>query len=103
MKSYQLSWKTRALKRLDGIVEEISKRWNITAVDNYLEAIKEREQVLTRFPEAFPLLKQDEGIRRTIINGRTVIFYEVDYQNNVVEILSVYDTNQDPDSFSLRE
>lgn len=97
MQQLTIIWEPVALENLDRIVRYIARRWSTTEVDRYLQAINEREQVLARNPEAFQLIKPDEGIRKTVVNKRTVIFYQVSDELQEVQILSVFDTREDPE------
>ena len=55
--------------------------------------------LLSKNPELFPIINQDETIRRAVITKHNTIYYKK--LNEVIEILSFFSNKKNPDKLDL--
>ncbi len=101
MKDYEIIWAEEALSQLNIITKSIGKHWSLNEIADFVEKVKNRENTISRNPEAFPLIKPSEGIRKTVINKKTIILYVVSHKSESVEIVSVSDARQDQSNLNF--
>ncbi len=87
-------WSPKAVDDLDTTITYISENWGSKIADKFMNHLEETLAVLISFPEQFPLIHADLGIRKCVLTKQNVIFYRL--QKERIEILRLYDVRQDP-------
>jgi plasmid stabilization system protein ParE len=96
---YKIVWSNEALTQLDNIVKYLESRWSLNVIDDFLNLIKEYEDILARNPEAFPISKRNNKYRKCVITKQTSIYYKFEGKEVVIRLL--WDNRQNPDNLNL--
>ncbi len=95
---YQLVWTTEARTTLEQLVSYLDES-NPQAGDKLLMQVDKSLSLLARMPLMYAAAPQKAGIRRCLIDRHTALYYRVTGQQ--VELLSFFDTRQDPTGLNL--
>lgn len=87
-------WSPKAVDDLDAIISYVEKNWGNIIVNRFIEHLEKTLVVIKLFPESFPLVHEDSGIRKCVITKQSVIYYRL--KNERIEILRLYNVRQDP-------
>ena len=87
-------WTREASGNLNEIISYLDQEWNEEVSNSFLLKLKKRINLLSNFPESFPLIGK-EGVRASVLIEQITIFYSFDRENIV---LSIFDTRQNPDN-----
>jgi len=91
------TWTSEASDNLNEIVTYLDQEWSIEVSNSFLRKLKKRIELLSNFPESFPLIGK-EGVRASVLIEQITIFYSFDRENNQIIVLSIFDTRQNPDN-----
>ena len=89
-----------ANESLENVHEFCKKFSGIKAADLLIDNIFDRVGILEDFPEmgGLEMSQLSKGLKiRYLIEGHCKILYDINLKENVVEILEVFDTRQNPD------
>ncbi len=87
-------WSPKAVADLDAVIIYVEKHWGKKATNRFIDHLEETIALLKAFPEQFPLLNADHGIRKCVLTKQNVIYYRL--KKEKIEILRLYDVRQDP-------
>ena len=95
-------WSAQAKKTCFSVLEYLQDNWTkkeIIQFNNKTEAIL---RAISKHPKMFPQSKQNESIRKAVIDKNNSLFYTEDVQNQTIFILTFFDNSQDPGKLNLR-
>src|SRR6266436_4547530 len=87
----------------DTFIEDLGAIVRKIATQNPTAALKLGEQIirtaesLSFFPERYPRMRQRPHIRRLIVHKNFKVFYRIQYQHRIVEILRCWDCRRGTD------
>ena len=95
MKSgYSLYWSAEALKNLRNIISYLGNNWSEKEVRNFFTKLDRRLNLINLNPRLFPETEFKKNVRRSVLTKHIVIYYL--FKRDVVKILTLFDTRQDP-------
>lgn len=77
----------------DDLAEIIRRiaRDNPEAAIRFGDLVLDLAESLQTFPERFPFVRRSERFRRLVAGNNHVVFYEVNYETQVVDVLRLWD------------
>jgi plasmid stabilization system protein ParE len=94
--AYKITWSPEALESFDAIVEYINNRFTEKEVKQFVGLVNRRLLLLQKVPQTFRTTARTSMRRKTVIHKRTILFYKIREKIKVVELLSFFDTRQNP-------
>jgi plasmid stabilization system protein ParE len=91
---FKVIFRETFIEDLERIVRRIAVH-NPQAARRLGEMIIDRSERLSFFPERHPKVRQRPGIRRFIVRNYFKVFYRIQHESNVVEILRCWDGRQE--------
>lgn len=89
----KLEFSERSLKEIRNTVDYLKVKWSERISDNFLKELKRNIDLIQINPELFPI-SEFEGLRKCVVSKQTSVFFII--KNNIVYIVSVFDTRQNP-------
>lgn len=74
----KIVWNKNALSSLDKNLDHLKSNWTINDVENFLNIVDEKLNVLKDFPEMGTLCEFKPLLRMLVITKHITLFYEVD-------------------------
>jgi len=81
-----------ALKNLKGIKHYLISKWSERIYIKFKDKLKSTIDLISKNPEAFP--KSNKNIYKCVLSKQITIFYR--FNSTEIQILSVFDTRQNP-------
>jgi len=96
---YEIHWTDHALNELDEVYDYLKANWTEKELRKLSLEIEKTIELISKNPELFPIINQDETIRRAVITKHNTIYYKK--LNEVIEILSFFSNKKNPDKLDL--
>jgi plasmid stabilization system protein ParE len=90
----KIRWTDEATNNLKGIIEYLESNWTSKELTKFFIKLEKQIQLLSLFPEAYPLSPKCNNVHRCVIMKNLTIYYTV--ENDHLILLSIFDTRQDP-------
>ncbi|GAA3629643.1 type II toxin-antitoxin system RelE/ParE family toxin [Flavivirga jejuensis] len=82
----------KLLKLSDYILEN----WNIKARDKFIEKLTEKIKQISKQPESCPQSSEFKGLYKCVVTKQTTFYYRISTELNEIEIITIFDTRQNP-------
>jgi len=92
-------WSPLSEKDFSNILEYLNKNWGNKVAVNFIDLTEDILNQISVNPKQFPICYKKKKIRKCVLTKHNTLFYR-DGKTNV-EILRIFDTRQDPDTFTF--
>lgn len=83
-----------AKENLENITDYLFREWGISVLENFLALYEAKISLITEYPERYPVIHVASGLRKAVLTKHNTILYRE--RADRIEIISVFDTRQDP-------
>lgn len=84
-----------AEKKLEALFQYLLEEWSFKVKSDFSKKLEKNINIIRDQPESFPKSEQQSGLRKCVITKQTTLYYE--FTDKEVQILTVFDTRQDPE------
>ena len=100
--SYKIIWAPLALETFDKTIEYLNINWTEKEVKKFVNKTFETIEFLKESPYIFRG-SEKESIYEAIIDKNNLLIYQIDEEKKEIDILSVWDTRQNPKKKTRKE
>jgi len=93
-------WSVRAEQNYDDILEYLEKNWSLKIKDRFAEDVRSTIKAIERFPRIYPKFRDDEKLRKVVVNRHISLFYEI-INDDEIEIICLWNNRRNPDDLPL--
>ncbi len=86
-----------AAAKLLALSNYLVENWNVKTRDKFIEKLTQKIKQISRFPESCPESKILKGLFKCVVSKQTTFYYRIDAQKEEIEIITLFDTRQDPE------
>ncbi len=83
-----------AEKRLEMLFTYLLEEWSYKVKSDFIKKLDKNVEFIRHQPESFPESDKQNGLRKCVITKHTTLYYE--FNDNEIQILTLFDTRQDP-------
>ena len=83
---------------LDNILFYLSENWSASVLENFLALYEAKISIIAEYPARYPFINQKKSLRKAVLTKHNIILYRG--KTDQIEIISIFDTRQDPDKIS---
>ncbi len=98
MKVYLSELAERKLLKLS---EYLLQEWGLKTHDRFISKLNKTVKQISNQPKSFPKSLKFKNLYRCVVTKQTTIFYRIKAKQKEIEIITIFDTRQDP--FKLRK
>jgi plasmid stabilization system protein ParE len=98
---YDVVWTQRAENDLNNIFNYLESSWTQREIDNFAKMLERNIELITRYPDMFQFYDISRNIHKCVLSPQTSIFYAVDFVNNDIIILALFDNRRNPESLKF--
>ncbi|MGL2963678.1 type II toxin-antitoxin system RelE/ParE family toxin [Flavobacterium sp. RSB2_4_14] len=84
------------------LTDYLKVKWNDKTKDDFLKKLNKKIEMISKFPESCPETKDFREVYKCVVSKQTTFYYRILLEKEEIEIITVFDTRQNPDSL-LRE
>lgn len=75
-------------------------KWNLKVRDEFIEKLTKKIDQISILPESCPQSKGYEGLYKCVVTKQTTFYYRILFDKNEIEIITLFDTRQNPDTLN---
>jgi plasmid stabilization system protein ParE len=94
-------WSPLSENDYECILEYLSKNWGQKVALNFIELTENSLNQISNNPKQFPICYKRKKVRKCVLTKHNSLFYRDG--KTKIEILRIYDTRQDPDTFKFKQ
>lgn len=83
-----------ALADLENVLSYLDSNWGLTVMENFLALYEAKVALVAEYPERYPIIHHKSLLRKAVLTRHNMILYRD--KNDYIEIISIFDTRQDP-------
>jgi plasmid stabilization system protein ParE len=86
-----------AATKLEELTEYLLSKWGYKVKNEYLVKLTKKIAQIELQPESCPKSNELGGIYKCVLTKQNTFYYRVNFQIKEIEIITFFDTRQDPD------
>lgn len=83
---------SKLLKLNDYLLEN----WNLKIRNDFISLLTSKIEQISRHPESCPKSSDFKGLYKCVITKQTTFYYRINTAENEIEIITLFDTRQNP-------
>lgn len=97
--AYRIIWTKNAGEDLKEIVSYLKKDWSSEVLQNFINELYSKLDVISNYPHAGKASLKEKSIRKIVITKHNVLYYK--FEDDVIILLDFFDTRSEPDKDKL--
>jgi len=85
---------SKLLKLNDYLIEN----WGVNARNQFFQKLDQKFSQISSQPESCPQSAELKGLYKCVVTKQSTFFYRILSKTNEIEIITIFDTRQNPDS-----
>jgi plasmid stabilization system protein ParE len=77
--------------------EFLLENWNLKVRNDFIEKLTSKIEQILNQPESCPESYLFKGLFKCVVTKQTTFYYRVNFDKKEIEIITVFDTRQNPD------
>jgi len=73
------------------------EKWNLQVKNDFIEKLTSKINQISKQPESCPQSSEFKGLFKCVVTKQTTFYYRINLDKNEIEIITVFDTRQNPD------
>lgn len=90
----------QAESKLLNLTAYLLQKWGLKVKKDFVQKLTKRINQIALHPESCPLSAEFKGLYKGMISKQTTFYYRVDFDLKEIEIITIFDTRQNPDKLS---
>lgn len=86
-----------AERKLLKLSEYLLENWDLKTRDKFISILTEKLQQISTQPESCPKSSDFKNLYKCVVTKQTTLYYRVNYTKKEIEIITVFDTRQNPE------
>ena len=71
-------------------------KWNLKVKNDFIEKLTQKIEQISNQPECCPQSKYFLGLYKCVVTKQTTFYYRIFLDENEIEIITIFDTRQNP-------
>lgn len=89
-----------AESKLSQLLDYLLQNWDYKIQQKFLKKITDKINQIVKHPESCSQSAVQKGIFKCVVSKQTTFYYRINYQNQEIEIITFFDTRQNPDNLN---
>lgn len=78
------------------LVDYLLVKWNLKVKNDFIEKLTQKIEQISNQPECCPQSKDFIGLYKCVVTKQTTFYYRIFLDENEIEIITIFDTRQNP-------
>ena len=78
------------------LVDYLLLEWNLKVKNDFIEKLTQKIEQISKQPECCPQSKDFLGLYKCVVTKQTTFYYRIFLDENEIEIITIFDTRQNP-------
>jgi len=84
-----------ALSDFDSVVDYLTYKWGLKVTNDFIERFEKVYLILSEDPGRFPFFDKPKQIQKCLLTKHNILLFQE--RDQIITILTVFDTRQDPE------
>jgi plasmid stabilization system protein ParE len=84
----------RAKTKLENLLLFLEHEWSFSVKNDFIEKLDHTLQIIESQPGSFPKTAVLKGVHKCVVTKQNMLYYR--YTNSTIEIITIFDSRQDP-------
>ena len=93
--AFKIIWSPKAIKTFDKVIDYLTDNWTEKEISAFVKETNHVVFLISKNPYLFRS-SEKENVLEGIITKHNLLLYQVDKKTNSIELLSFFDTRQNP-------
>ena len=71
-------------------------KWNVKVRDEFIEKLTQKINQVSVQPESCSQSKDFDGLYKCVVTKQTTFYYRILFDKNEIEVITIFDTRQNP-------
>jgi plasmid stabilization system protein ParE len=76
--------------------EYLIEKWDLNTRDKFIRKLTDKINQISSQPDSCPKSNKFEGLYKCVVTKQTTLYYRILKQSNEIEIITIFDTRQNP-------
>ena len=85
-----------AESKLLKLSQYLLENWNLKTRDKFIEKLTGKIEQISLQPESCPQSSEFKGLYKCVVTKQTTFYYRISRELNEIEIITIFDTRQNP-------
>jgi plasmid stabilization system protein ParE len=94
--AFKIVWTPEALNTYLGIINYLEEHWTEKEIKNFVQRVESKLILLKTFPSIGSPFDKKKNLRKTLVHEKVQLYYRVKTVNKQVELISFWNTSQNP-------
>ena len=95
-----LRWTSESKRTFNQNLEYLSKEWDNSVINNFLDRVESVLEQIKSNPELFPKYKTKANIHKCVVNKRIILFFKIVDEKHI-DLVTFWNTYQNPDKLKM--
>ncbi|SDB51157.1 Plasmid stabilization system protein ParE [Flavobacteriaceae bacterium MAR_2010_188] len=86
-----------AESKLLKLSDYLAENWNLKTRDKFIEKLSEKIKQISIQPQSCPESSEFKGLYKCVVTKQTIFYYRISIEIREIEIITIFDTRQNPD------
>lgn len=86
-----------AERKLLDLTDYLLRKWNLKVKNDFVDLLTSKINQISNQPESCPVSKEFAGLYKCVVTKQTTFYYRIDLKLEEIEIITMFDTRQNPD------
>ena len=73
------------------------ENWNLKTRNDFIKKLTSKIEQISEQPESCPQSLEFKGLYKCVVTKQTTFYYRINFDKNEIEVITVFDTRQNPD------
>lgn len=96
--SKSIEWSPRSRQDYLNLLEYLHRDWGEKVIKRFNDILQSKLKNIAERPELYPASGKTKKVRRCVINRQISLYYRI--KKNKIELITLFDTRQDPEKIS---
>ncbi len=85
-----------AESKLLKLTEYLTEEWSLKVKNEFVAKLTEKINQITLQPDSCPRSEELNGLYKCVVTKQTTFYYRVNFEKKEIEIITLFDTRQNP-------
>lgn len=95
--SLRVFWTKESEFTFNDNIDYLTKEWNSTAINNFLDRVDEVVENISKHPKLYPLHRKKTNIYKCVVNDHITLYYRI-INKDRIDLITFWNTHQNPEN-----
>ena len=98
--SYTANWTDESKITLNENIEHLSKTWNLSTINDFLDRVDEVVENIESNPKLYPVYRKKDKVHKCVVNKHITLYYKI-VSASKIDLITFWNTHKDPEQLKV--